>query len=421
MQLQDMAGLRAFICHASEDKPRVRELCARLRERGFDPWMDEERLLPGHDWELEISDAVRASDVIIVCLSAASVRKVGYVQKELRRVLDLAEQQPEGRIFVIPVRLGPCAVPRRLSQWQYADLFVEGGYDRLSAALRSKAGEERTGPGVTSTPPPPLILANRGRRNLPQAFAVTILLIGTGIAVLIYYYRAVTTPPKAAETKEVPTGMVPIRGGSFLMGRNGALDPEASPAHEVIVKTFYIDKTPVTNAEFREFLRASNRPAAAKWNVENLPPDQDKWPVTEVTWDDAYAYCHAQGKRLPSEAEWEYAARGTDGRLYPWGEEFNAAAVNSRESGIGRPEPVGAREANRSAFDVADMSGNIWQWCADDYRPYPGRKPDFTIPPGAKAIRGGSFQSERRHVSAITRNLERPATRSPEIGFRCAK
>lgn len=103
--------MRLFVCHVSEDKPRVRQLVSQLRKDGFDPWLDEERLLPGQDWELEISAAVKQSGAVIVCLSTASVEKTGYVQKELRRVLDVAEYQPEGRIFVIPVRLEPCRVP----------------------------------------------------------------------------------------------------------------------------------------------------------------------------------------------------------------------------------------------------------------------------------------------------------------------
>src|SRR5262245_7741371 len=98
-----MAPLRVFLCHASEDKPRVLPLSKRLREDGFDVWMDSERLLPGQDWELEISSAIRQTDVVVVCLSAASAAKIGYVQKEIRIVLGIADHQPEGRIFVIPL------------------------------------------------------------------------------------------------------------------------------------------------------------------------------------------------------------------------------------------------------------------------------------------------------------------------------
>jgi formylglycine-generating enzyme required for sulfatase activity len=209
-------------------------------------------------------------------------------------------------------------------------------------------------------------------------------------------------------------GMVRIDGGRFLMGRNDGPDPEAAPAHEMHIAPFYLDETPVTNQRYLEFLRSSKGFAAPQSG--NLDA-----PVTNVTWDEAYAYCLAQGKRLPTEAEWEFAAKGVDGRLYPWGEVFDQAAVNYGGSRLSHPERVAARARNRSPFGVADMAGNVWQWCADDYHHYPGRKPMLTVPPGAKVIRGGSLQSEPWQVTTIGRNLELPSKRSPVIGFRCAK
>jgi len=415
--------LRVFVCHASDDKPRVRELCRRLREDGFEPWLDEERLLPGQDWELELSKAVRASDAVIVCLSAASVGKAGYVQKELRLVLDAAEYQPEGQIFVVPVRLEECSLPLRLSRWEYADLFVEGGYQRLQAALTARE-EGRDGASL-------LILPSRAEQNLVRPprrrwaviGAIALLIIVSG-AVLYRMTRPThagiqSAPPAGTHATNPPPepGMVFISGGRFLMGRNDRSHPEASPAHEVTLPAFQLDRTPVTNALFRDFLRSSNRVSQST----AIGPDGDHAPVTRVTWDEADAYCLAQGKRLPGEAEWEFAARGADGRLYPWGESFDDGAVNTRESGIGHPEPVETRPRNLSPYGVADMSGNVWQWCADDYLPYPGGTSAFAIPRGAKVIRGGSYQSDRLHVTAVTRNLELPATRSPAIGFRCAK
>jgi serine/threonine-protein kinase len=170
----------------------------------------------------------------------------------------------------------------------------------------------------------------------------------------------------------------------------------------------------VTVEEYRIFVRRSGAEAVA-----GTPSEQGNVPVTGITWDEAVNYCLAQQKRLPTEAEWEFAARGYTGRLYPWGERFIAEAVNSLESGSGQKERVSARPLNRSVFDVADLSGNVWQWCADDYGPYPGGSSEF--PAGAKVIRGGSYRANWEQVSAVFRNLERPSTRSPVIGFRCAK
>jgi serine/threonine-protein kinase len=215
--------------------------------------------------------------------------------------------------------------------------------------------------------------------------------------------------------------MVLIPGGTFTMGRDDPSDPEETPAHQVSVSTFSIDRVPVTNAQFAAFVRGTGNAPPPKWPGGKIPQGQEKWPVTEVTWEEAQAYCEWKVKRLPAEAEWEYAARGTDGRLYPWGNDFTASHTNSLESGLGEPEPVGTRLGNASPFGVLDMSGNVWQWCAVDYKPYLRRKPSFEIPAGAKVIRGGSFQSDRDHVTTTTRNLELPTKRSPVIGFRCAK
>lgn len=127
--------LRVFLCHASGDKPSVRDLYRRLLDSGFAPWLDEEDLLPGQDWQQEIARAVRSSDVVIVCLSKKSIRKTGYVQKEIKYALDIADEQPDGTIFLIPVLLEPCDVPERLSRFHWVELFDQKGYERLSHAL----------------------------------------------------------------------------------------------------------------------------------------------------------------------------------------------------------------------------------------------------------------------------------------------
>jgi formylglycine-generating enzyme required for sulfatase activity len=381
-------------------------------------------LLPGQDWELELSAAVRASDAVIVCLSAASVEKAGYVQKELRLVLEAAEYQPEGRIFVVPVRLEECTLPLRLSRWQYADLFVEDGYQRLKAALTARAGGRDAAALLTplsSSETQPIKASTPRRWFTVLAAALLTTIAGAALYRIVRPTPPITSPvspsaPSKSPQAPEPAGMVFIPGGRFLMGRNDRSDPEASPAHEVTLSAFHLDRAPVTAALFRDFLKSTGRPSTSP----EIVPGGDRAPATRVTWDEADAYCLAQGKRLPSEEEWEFAARGPDGRLYPWGESFDADAVNTSESGLGRPEPVEGRLHNISPFGVADMSGNVWQWCSDDYRPYPGGS-SASIPHGAKVIRGGSYSSDRMHVTAVTRNLELPSTRSPAIGFRCAK
>jgi hypothetical protein len=133
--------LKVFLCHASGDKPAVLALYRRLIGEGIDAWLDQEKLLPGQDWEVEISRAVKDSDVVVICLSNKSITKEGFVQKEIRFALDVASEKPEGTIFLIPARLEPCQVPFRLSRWQWVDLFNEHGFEHLMRSLRLRAEE----------------------------------------------------------------------------------------------------------------------------------------------------------------------------------------------------------------------------------------------------------------------------------------
>ncbi|SHN66296.1 SIR2-like domain-containing protein [Geodermatophilus obscurus] len=126
---------RVFLCHSSGDKEQVRDLYHRLTQDGVPCWFDEEDLLPGQDWEREITKALADCRYVLACLSNASLTKAGYVQKELKRALDLADEQPEGSIFLIPVRLETCEVPDRLKRLQWADLFLPGAYERLLKSL----------------------------------------------------------------------------------------------------------------------------------------------------------------------------------------------------------------------------------------------------------------------------------------------
>jgi len=137
--------LQVFLCHSSNDKPAVRELYQKLRaEAWIEPWLDEEELYPGQDWNMEIEKAVEAADAIIVCLSKGSITKEGYVQRELRIVLDFADYKPEGTLYIMPVRLEECEPPRRLRPWQYADYFEgqrDRAFQRLLVSLKRRADE----------------------------------------------------------------------------------------------------------------------------------------------------------------------------------------------------------------------------------------------------------------------------------------
>lgn len=131
--------LSVFISYASEDKKRARDLAFQLSEDGFDPWMDEKKLLPGHDWRIEIEQAIERSHVALICLSNASVAKRGYLNKEIKKKLDAADEFPEEEIFLIPVMLEQCPVPRSLREKQWIEIFKADGYEKLRNVLRLRA------------------------------------------------------------------------------------------------------------------------------------------------------------------------------------------------------------------------------------------------------------------------------------------
>lgn len=128
---------RIFLCHASSNKDVIRKIYRWLKSNDFDPWLDEEDLLAGQEWELEIKKAVRSSNVILVCLSKDSVSKVGYVQKEIKIALDFADYQPEGNIYIIPTKIEECILPECLKKYHYINLFEENGYNKLQKSLNA--------------------------------------------------------------------------------------------------------------------------------------------------------------------------------------------------------------------------------------------------------------------------------------------
>lgn len=131
--------LQVFLCHSSGDKDAVRVLYAKLTVEGFDPWLDEKKLLPGQDWKYEISKAVRKSDAVVVCMSKSSVSKEGFLQREIKDALDVADEKPQGAIFIIPARIEECEIPDRLRRWQWVNLYQDGGYETLIRSLQTRA------------------------------------------------------------------------------------------------------------------------------------------------------------------------------------------------------------------------------------------------------------------------------------------
>ena len=235
--------------------------------------------------------------------------------------------------------------------------------------------------------------------------------------------------------------MVAIPTGPFTMGAKEGPEDEA-PAHEVTLTAYSIDRFPTTNAQYAEFLNAVKASPSASASLFDFDdPDArihrrgERWtadgdygnhPVVEVPWAGAVAYCKSRGKRLPTEAEWEKAARGTDARRYPWGNELPNRDRARYASGYNETAPVDAYPGGASPYGVRDMSGNAWEWVSSAYRPYPYRADDGRedLKPGpVRGTRGGGHDSSEAEITTTQRgrNLSRnPASGHHNIGFRCA-
>ena len=219
--------------------------------------------------------------------------------------------------------------------------------------------------------------------------------------------------------------MVLIPAGPFTMGSADGLERE-SPVHLVDLDDFYLDKYEVTLGQFRACVEAgacSEPPEVTKclWH-EGVGDDK---PVNCMTWYDAQSYCQWAGLRLPSEAEWEKAARGTDGRVYPWGDEVDRGRANYR-NGFGGPIDVGSFPTGVSPYGLYDMGGNVWEWVEDWYDPtyYATSPRDNPAGPDTgtgRVLRGGSWCFSADALRATVREPYNPEGTDTDIGFRCAR
>ena len=397
--------LKVFICHSSDDKAAVRALYKKLVAQGVNTWLDEEKLLPGQDWQLEIPGALESSDAVLVCLSPSSIKKEGYVQKEIKFALDKAKEKPEGTIFIIPVRLRECDIPKQLRQWQWVDLFEDVGYDRLIRSLTERA----KGLGL----------------ELPL----------TGMAPVAWNLQTWAN-----------MSFVHIPAGNFIMGSKED-NPNASeaekPQHKIeLPYDFYIGRYPVTNAQYNQFVLATGH--------HDIETDERQkrtdHPAANITWYDAQDFCKWLNQtigsklpqplrfRLPTEPEWEKAARGDQGNEWPWGNEWDANLCNSMESGNDTITRVGYYSpGGDSPCGAAEMAGNVWEWTISlwgteekkpaygyPYKPSDGRERIKASIRVLRVLRGGSFHDSRQSVRCAARRGGFPLIGWPGSGFRVA-
>lgn len=228
-----------------------------------------------------------------------------------------------------------------------------------------------------------------------------------------------STPPPTPPT--IPDGMVLVAGGEFMMGSDRG-DEYSRPPQKMTVASFYIDIYEVTNEEYKKFVDQKSYKPPQQWTNGEYPAGQARFPVTGVNWEDANAYAAWAGKRLPTEAEWEFAARGNDGRMYPWGENWDPKMANAAGQ-VQAMQEVGKRPG-KSPFGAFDMAGNAWEWTASDAAAYPGGKEFVANGKALKVIRGGFWGSDVKVASSVGRRAYGASGEPegyPNTGIRCAK
>lgn len=216
-----------------------------------------------------------------------------------------------------------------------------------------------------------------------------------------------------------------IPAAAFTMGdTHGDGEPAEKPTGSVQITAFWMDRLEVTFDQFGKFVQAGGYKPQGQW--EQNKSRGGNHPVVNVTWGDAGAYCRWAGKRLPSEAEWEFAARGTEGRKYPWGNQWDAnrAAFRGNRGGNNKTSPVGSYANGASPFGILDMAGNAWEWTASLEKPYPYNATDGREDPqvgGARVSRGGSWFTTQDLLRSSARDFPSAKSQNDKLGFRCAQ
>ncbi|HJQ22705.1 MAG TPA: SUMF1/EgtB/PvdO family nonheme iron enzyme [Blastocatellia bacterium] len=313
---------------------------------------------------------------------------------------------------------------------------------------------------VAAAPAVPVVPAPRKKRRAGWFAGIFITLFVIGIAFGAWWFlfarktAAPVTPARPTETPSVPAkpteepkpsapvapeGMVLVAAGSYTVGRDDANDVE-KPQHTVTLPAYFIDRTEVTNEAYKQFVDATNHKPPTNWSGNNFPTGRANYPVTGITWQDAADYAAWAGKRLPTEAEWEAAARGPEGRRYTWGNEWLPGQANigvqvSEQAKDDEYPPqimaVGGFPQGASPAGALDMIGNVWEWTADEFKFYAGNaaslddpkvKAEMKLKPGVtyRVIRGGAFDGDQPHDGSYRGWID--ASRAyPKTGFRCVK
>jgi len=457
--------MKIFISYSRKDLPFVEKLNQDLTDEGHDVWYDLTDLQGGDRWATQIEKAILESDAFIIVVSPNSIASE-WVEKEF-----LFAHNKKAKI--IPLMYKDCQLPLWLLNIQCID--VQGGnyeenYPHILKALTGKVEEQVEG---------------MHPKGLPVWARVIAIICFVGIVITIAFVidrspststvptSSVTattpqtvsitetdTPPPSELPTDTPASSVTatetftpvpftptplpveitdatgvsmrlIPAGEFTMGSDKGFTDE-QPLHMVYLDAFYMDKYEVTFASYQDcvdaYVCSSPRDPDYLQRVDYYTdPVNENHPIVFVDWYMAQTYCEWRGARLPTEAEWEKAARGVDNRTYPWGEDVNCDRVNYVVCGRDVTD-VGIHTSGSSLYGVNDLAGNVWEWVADWYGAdyYATLETGVLNPQGpssgqSRVLRGGSFKTNISNLRVADRYFLVPTTTREEIGFRCAR
>jgi formylglycine-generating enzyme len=388
--------MRIFLSYASQDGEAAKSIYLALRDQGHKVFFDRADLPAGEEYHNRIRAAIDNSHLFVLLITPDAVDAGSYTLTEL----SIAEKA--GRPF-LPVMLRETDIARLPASIKAVTFHRSDG--NLAASVAAEAHR--------------IAGAFRRKRVKQLAAAVAIVTVMAGV-----FYATLGRPRQQYVGKDgAPAVFIPA--GSFIMG-----DDENSPRREIFVDAFYMDKYEVTVGRYAGFLKATgNVKIPEEWDTVDLQNGAEL-PVVGVDWQDADSYCRWAGRRLPTEAEWERAARGNDERKYPWGNDapstehakFARPYKNSvYKDGVAR---VGTYSKGVSPFGIYELSGNVWEWVSDWYaesfHPDYARNPKGPDKGTHKVMRGGGWYDQSDRITTTKRIYADPVQRDDEVGFRCA-
>lgn len=460
-----------FISYSRKDEEYVNKLVEALENEGFDVWIDRE-MLTGAEWIRVINQKIDTCDAFVIVLTKDSKeskwvnRELLYALQEEKTIFPLLLQGrlwmqlqdlnyfnvkngsiPDKKFFndvskTIPRSERWLKVQQEIADREWAEkarqkaAYEAAERERKEKELREKQARE----SKRKERKPATVKPKTGRQNYFWFGGIAILVLG------IIWFSSINTPTQTTEpTSEnnpsqdvstlIDTEITDSKGitmrlvpeGEFTMGSE--TDYDEKPIHQVYLDAFYMDIYEVTNAAYKacEDAGACTSPKQTKsYSHDSYYYDSqfDNYPVIYVDWNQAKAYCEWRGGSLPTEAQWEKAARGTDARTYPWGEEIDSNLVNYNQN-VGDTTKVGSYEGGISPYGMYDMAGNVWEWTSSLYQSYPydpndGRE-DLNAS-GSRVLRGGSWLNLVNVVrSAYRSNYVTPGSIFYSVGFRCAR